>query len=106
MGSKYDWLLYPWIAWPSGLIIGILSTLMGKWIWEKLRPKKKEYFNISYSNNELRFEGQYTTYNPTVSSINILKDIFKYKPSNNNKTNLIEFDEFFKYWIDNSLKKN
>ncbi len=106
MGSKYDWLLYPWIAWPSGLIIGILSTLMGKWIWEKLRPKEKEYFNISYSNNELRFEGQYKTYNQKVSSINILKDIFKFKTINNNKTNLIDLDKLFENRQGDSSKEN
>jgi len=77
MDVKYDWLSYPWIAWPSGLIIGFLAGLMSNWVWAKLRSRRKEYFNISYSNNELRFEGQYKTYNPEISSKNILRDIFK-----------------------------
>lgn len=57
MDSKYDWLSYSWIAWPSGLIIGFLAGLVSNWFWAKLRFRRKEYFNISYSNNGLRFEG-------------------------------------------------
>jgi len=105
MDSKYDWLSYPWIALPSGLIIGFLAGLMSNWFWAKLRSRRKEYFNISYSNNELRFEGQYKTYNPAIFSKNILIEIFKYKPINN-KTNYIELDKFFKKELGDSSNKN
>jgi len=58
MDNKYAWLSYPWIAWPSGLIIGFLAGLMSNWFWAKLCSRKKEeYVNISYSNDEIRFEG-------------------------------------------------
>ena len=78
--SKYDWLSYPWVAWPSGYIIGLLSGLTSSWIRAKIHSKRKEeYFNISCSNNTVKFEGQYNMeYNKEISSINILKDIFKY----------------------------
>ena len=77
MNSKYDWLSYPWIAWPSGFTIGFLAGLMSNWVWEKFRFRKKNYVNISYSNNAIRFEGQYEAYNSEISSKDILKDIFK-----------------------------
>ncbi|GAI57807.1 unnamed protein product, partial [marine sediment metagenome] len=46
------------------------------------------------------------TYNQKVSSINILKDIFKFKTINNNKTNLIDLDKLFENRQGDSSKEN
>lgn len=57
------WWTLPWVAWPAGWIVGVLSAIVGNWIWEKIRLKllgRKDYLDMSLKDNVIRFEGQYT----------------------------------------------
>lgn len=57
------WWSLPYVAWPVGWIGGVLSGLVGNWIWEKIRQRRqrhREYFSLEcdYTANIMHFEGQ------------------------------------------------
>ena len=81
------WWLSPWVAWPAGWVIGVLSGIAGNWAWERLRQKfrgTEEYLDFSCSGGIIRFEGQYKT---TVSAQEIFEQISRVEtPSSTDDT--------------------
>lgn len=56
-----EWWSIPWVAWPAGWLIGVLSGIAGNWAWDRLRrwrQGKQPYARVSTSGGIMRFEGQ------------------------------------------------